>query len=315
MALLIISPGLQTTIQAAPRRGLRHRGVPAAGPADGVSAALVNRAVGNRWDTPLLEITLGGFTARLRGPATFAVGGAVAGASLGKVPIDPWTPIRFGRAEQEIHIEPAKTGARVYLAIAGGIAAEWALGSASTYLPARLGGFGGRTLKEGDQLDLACADTPYEAAAVPPDVRPFLSSSWVLPVMPSGETKWLSPAARRHLFEAGFTVSRQTSRMGVGLEGAPVEVPARQLSVSVPVFPGTVQCPESGDPFVLAADAQTTGGYPRVAQVIRADRHRLGQLRPGDKVTFAEVALEEAADTLNTKKAALAAFLGSEFRF
>lgn len=313
MSLVVVTPGLQTTIQAGPRIGFRDRGVPAAGPADGVSAALVNRAAGNVWDAPLLEITLGGFEARIEGPATLAVGGAEAEISMNGVAVDPWTPVAFGRGVRDIRIGPASKGARVYLAIRGGFGAEEFLGSKSTYLPAGLGGHQGRALKEGDALEIA-EGNGLDPAAVPGVLRPFMADGWALPATASGETDWLAPKAREQLFGMPFSASRQSSRMGVGLEGTTLDVPKRQLAASVPVFPGTVQCPESGHPFILSADAQTTGGYPRVAQVIRADRHRIGQICPGDRVTFVETSPQEAADILRTKKAALAAFIGSRFQ-
>ena len=313
MSLVVVTPGLQTTIQASARLGLRDRGVPAAGPADGVSAALVNRVAGNPWDAALLEITLGGFAARIEGPATLAVGGAEAEISMNGVAVDPWTPVAFGRGVRDIRIGPASKGARVYLAIRGGFGAEEFLGSVSTYLPAGFGGHEGRALQEGDRLEFG-GDVGLDPVAVPAPLRPFMADGWALPATVSGETDWLTPEARAALFGSPFSVSRQSSRMGVGLEGTTLDVPKRQLAASVPVFPGTVQCPESGHPFILSADAQTTGGYPRVAQVIRADRHRIGQIAPGDRVTFVETSMEGATDILRTKKAALAAFIGSGFQ-
>lgn len=312
MTLTIIEPGLQTTLQAAPRRGLRHRGVPAAGPADGLSAALVNGAVGNAQHTPLLEITYGNFVARLEEPAVIAIGGAAADITINGRPVSPWTPINLGRGRRQIRIGHAKLGVRLYLAIKGGFAAEDFLGSTSTYLPAAFGGHEGRALKAGDELSFGVHRPAAEPQEVPVSLRPFAARSWVLRATPSAETDWLSPSARARLFGAAFRVSDQSTRMGIGLEGNPVPLPDRQLPKSVPVFPGTVQCPESGNPFILAADAQTTGGYPRLAHIIRAERHRLGQLRPGDQLTFTEVSIAQAAEALTQKKAALAAFLGSE---
>ncbi|MEM9234870.1 MAG: biotin-dependent carboxyltransferase family protein [Pseudomonadota bacterium] len=314
MSLTIIEPGLQTTLQAAPRSGLRHQGVPAAGPADAVSAALLNRAVGNEPYRALLEIPYGGFVAGVEGPATFAVGGAEADFTVNGVAVKPWVPVNLGRGVRQLRIGPITAGVQMYLAVAGGFHAGEFLGSASTYLPAAFGGYHGRALRAGDVLSVNDPLGTREPADVPGGLRPFLSTGWSLRATVSGETDWLTEASRERLFGAPFTVSRQTSRMGVGLAGEALELSQNQMLQSVPVFPGTVQCPESGLPFLLSADAQTTGGYPRVAQIIRADRHRLGQLRPGDQVTLSEVSPEEAASILHTKKAALAAFLGSDFQ-
>lgn len=310
MALSVFEPGLQTTVQAGGRARWRHMGVPLSGPADEVSAALVNRAVGNRPYTPLLEITYGGFAAGIDGPVTLAVGGAAAEITVSGLKVSPWVPVNLGRGARDIRIGPAQKGARVYLAISGGLKAEEFLGSSSTYLPAGFGGYEGRALKVGDRLDFALGGAIYPPSDVPDYLRPFLSEGWSLPALPSAETDWLAPSSLRHLFGMSFLASRQSSRMGIGLESEiPLEIRKKQMAHSVPVFPGTVQCPGSGQPFILAADAQTTGGYPRIAQIIRADRHRLGQVRPGDRVTLAHVTPEEAATILKKKKAALAAFL------
>ncbi|WP_370336072.1 biotin-dependent carboxyltransferase family protein [Parvularcula marina] len=313
MTLFISEPGIQTTIQAGARRGLRHKGVPISGPADEISAALVNRAAGNRPDAALLEITYGGFAAALDGPLTLAVGGAEADITVNGLKVSPWAPINIGRGRRDIRIGPATKGARVYLAVRGGLKADQFLGSCSTYLPAGFGGYQGRALKAGDELVIAGTDANAEPAAVPASLRPFISEGWSLPALPSAETDWLSSASRARLFGAPFLAGRQMSRMGIELvSDDPLEVREKGLPFSAPVFPGTVQCPGSGHPFILSADAQTTGGYPRIAQIIRADRHRLGQIRPGDQVTLTEVTDAQARKILATKKAALAAFLMSK---
>jgi allophanate hydrolase subunit 2 len=128
-----------------------------------------------------------------------------------------------------------------------------------------------------------------------------MSSSWALRAGESFEASELSDAAHARFFETNWTVGRRADRMGLQLDGATLDVSSSGLMPSAPVFPGTVQCPEGGTPYVLSVDAGTVGGYPRIAQVARLDRHLLGQLRPGDHVRFLLREPQAAIDELHDK--------------
>ncbi len=281
MTIKVLKPGLLTTIQAGPRSGLRHLGVPACGAADPLSIALANRLVGNPWDAPALEATLLGPTLRFESPAAFAVTGASACVLLNGNSVALHETV-FVEPGDELSIGAAETGARSYIAIAGGIAADDVLGSPSTYLPARLGGLQGRALEEGDVLGTAPPDC--SVLATPDEFRPPMSASWALRTCPSFEANQLQDLD--DFFDKNWHVGRRSDRIGIQLEGGALGIVSDGRMPSAAVFPGTVQCPESGTPYVLSVDAGTVGGYPRVAQVVRADRHLLGQLRPGDHVRF-----------------------------
>ena len=151
MTITVIKPGLQTTIQAGPRVGMRHLGVPASGAADALSLALGNRLVGNPLLAPAVEVTLAGVSLRFDNDVAFALTGAPASADLNGRELTFHTTLAAG-AGDELHIGPAKAGARVYIAVAGGFVVDEILGSASTYLPAALGGHEGRALREGDRV-------------------------------------------------------------------------------------------------------------------------------------------------------------------
>ncbi len=281
MTVTVLKPGLQTTIQAGPRAGLRHLGVPASGAADPLSLALANRLVGNPWDAPSLEATLLGPTLRFESPAAFAVTGATARVLLNGNSVALHETV-FAEPGDELSTGAAECGARSYIAIAGGIAADAVLGSTSTYLPASLGGLQGRALKEGDVLGTAPPECPK--LTTPDEFRPPMSASWALRACPSFEANQLRDPDS--LFDKNWVVSRRSDRIGIQLEGDELAIVSDGRMPSAAVFPGTVQCPESGTPYVLSVDAGTVGGYPRIAQVVRADRHLLGQLRPGDHVLF-----------------------------
>lgn len=298
MSVVVLKSGLQTTIQSSPRLGQRHLGVPASGPADALSMALANRLVGNDLFAPALEVTLSGLSLRFESHASVAITGANASVELGGHVVSMHKTMKAG-AGDELHIGPAEQGARVYIAFAGGLAAEEILGSASTYIPAGLGGYHGRALAKGDRLIIQAGQRTVDYLETPAEFRPPMGTSWAFRVCDAAETGQLQ--YREQLFDTNFVVSNRCDRMGMMLDGPRLGVESDGRMPSAPVFPGTVQCPEDGRPFVLSVDAQTTGGYPRVAQVARMDRHLLGQLRPGDHIRLLWRREQSAIDELRAK--------------
>ncbi|NCF23395.1 MAG: 5-oxoprolinase/urea amidolyase family protein [Gammaproteobacteria bacterium] len=300
MTLRILKPGLQTTVQAGPRAGLRHLGVPASGAADPLSLALANRLVGNALLAPGIETTLTGVRLLFEDDGFAAITGAKAKARLNGERVKPHRTLAVA-AGDELEIGPAKAGARNYLALAGGVAVDEVLGSASTYLPAGFGGFEGRALRSGDVITVGPHGKAPKMLKTPKEFRPRASSSWALRACYGAEVDLLSKESRFDLFDTNFTVGRRADRMGLQLEGARFQVTSGGRLASAPVFPGTVQCPEDGTPFLLSIDAQTIGGYPRVAQIARADRHLIGQLRPGDHIRLLWRDADSARDELIAK--------------
>ncbi len=298
MSITVLKPGLQTTIQSRPRTGLRHMGVPASGAADPLSLALANRLVGNDWDMPSLEATLLGPALRFDVPCAFAITGATAASTLNGNAV-ACHETAFAKAGDELVTGSAERGARLYVAVAGGLAADEVLGSSSTCLLAGLGGLHGRALEEGDKLRVAPTSVPK--LQTPDEFRLPMPSSWALRACDSFETHQLGDDGRDQLFKTNWTVGRRADRMGLQLDGPRLEVSSEGRMPSAAVFPGTVQCPESGSPYVLSVDAGTVGGYPRIAQIARADRHLLGQLRSGDHIRLLWRREENAIDDLRAK--------------
>ena len=293
MSLHVLKPGLQTTIQGEPRRGFRQLGIPAAGPADPLSLALANRLLGNPLLANGLEVTLSGARFGVDVRTVVAVTGADVDVAVNREARGMHEAIEV-RAGDELAIGGAKSGARSYVAVCGGIAGDTMLGSASTYIPAGLGGHGGRALLKGDEL--ACAASASAAdASTPQRYRPGREIGAALRAC-SVDGDGSGP-----LFEQQWQVSSRADRMGIQLDGKPIAGMDTGRLPSVPVFPGCVQCPPDGAPFLLSVDAQTTGGYARLAQVIRADRHVIGQLRPGDSLRFLPRTPAEAVAELRTK--------------
>ena len=299
MSIVVLKPGLQTTIQSGPRAGMRHLGVPSSGAADPLSLALANKLVGNTWGAPALETILLGPVLRFEQDCSVAVTGAEAVLSLNGEAVDLHSRLEV-RVGDELLVGVAGTGARNYVAFAGGLDADVVLGSASTYVVAGFGGYRGRALEKGDALTV-CDSGPVAApAATLPEYRPPMSSSWAIRACAAPETEQLADGGER-LFGTNWTVGRRADRMGLQLEGPRLEISSDGRMPSAGVFPGTVQCPENGAPFALAADCGTVGGYPRVAQVARLDRHLLGQLKPGDHIRLARHEPDDVIEEFRAK--------------
>ncbi len=312
MIAKVISPGPQTTVQDAGRDGMRHLGVPQSGAADRVSFALTNVAVGNPWDTASLECTLGGLVLAFNRQTTIALGGADMAPTLNDQPIALYQSVTVAAGDQ-LKLGQALAGMRCYIAFAGGIAGTDFLGSVSTHLPARLGGVEGRALCAGDQLNIG--DRPVGAPNdIPTYLRTTIGHDWFLRAIPGPEYTGLSDEAQRSFFSQTFVTDRRADRMGLRLTGTAMSTQDVAPMKSSAVFPGTVQCPPDGVPFLLLSDAQTLGGYPRIAQVIEADLPLAGQIRPGDRVWFLETT-REAAGRISLQRAIYFKEVLQGFRF
>ncbi|MEH6411435.1 MAG: biotin-dependent carboxyltransferase family protein [Hyphomonas sp.] len=307
MSLTILQPGVQMTLQGAPRVGHRHLGVPASGPADPLSMALANRLVGNASAATAIEVTFGAAAIRFDKPVSFAITGALSDLTLAGRPVAAHKTLS-AQAGDSLRIEPARQGCRVYIAIAAALEAADFLGSTSTYLPAALGGHAGRALKPDDTVGFG-GGRNVSGLTTPRDLQPVCSNSYTLRAVEGPDY----PAGTQDLWESGFTVTQRASRMGIELEGdfpRSAECGSRPSSA---IFPGALQLPPGGRGFLLLADAQTTGGYPHILQVVRADRHLLGQVRPGDRIRFLHRTRQQATDALRAKQALLSSWLPDFF--
>lgn len=300
MSLIVTNPGLQTTIQAQPRVGRRHLGVPLCGPADPLSMALANRLLGNPSMTPALEVTLSGFSARFDSATRIAITGADCDVALNGKSIEMHCayPVRAGDV---LELGPTRKAVRNYIAIGDGLVSEDFLGSGSTYLPASLGGYQGRALRKNDSVEFVPGELADDVTATPMEFRPPFAGAWVLRACRQKNFDDLSAADQAGLFGSKFSVSSRGDRMGLQLQGRVFELPAAGYLESAPIFPGCVQCPTDGVPYLLSVDAQTTGGYAQLAQVARVDRHLIGQLRAGDHLQFLERTSTEASIELREK--------------
>jgi biotin-dependent carboxylase-like uncharacterized protein len=300
MSLVLTRAGLQTSIQAGPRTGQRHLGVPLCGPADPLSMALANRLLENSATVPALEVTLSGVDIEFEADSCFAITGAPCSVALNERPIEMHKAYAV-HARDRLKVGPAKQAVRTYIAVGGGLVGSEFLGSVSTYMPAAFGGFKGRALRDNDRLEIVHSEHKYGGLHTPPEFRPLQSAAWALRACTQRNFADLNESDQSALFDTNFSVSARGDRMGIQLQGRNFDLPTAGYLDSDPIFPGCVQCPANGVPYLLSVDAQTTGGYSQLAQVARVDRHIIGQLRAGDHLRLLRRTPEDAAEDLHEK--------------
>jgi antagonist of KipI len=282
----VISPGFLTTVQDLGRFGYAHLGISASGAADPLALRAGNLLVGNAENAAALEMTLVGGAFEFEADAVVALTGSDFGADL---PLWSAFEVKAGRT---LRWGAARTGARCYLCVRGGIGVPKVMGSASVHL---LTGVGGRALRTGDVLPIGeeAIRRPRPATAGAPQY----SDRRLLRATPGPQAGWFAD----ELYRAPYGVSEESNRMGLRLRGAAIPSPPGQMiTEGVPL--GAVQVPPDGQPIILFVEHQTTGGYPKPANVISADFGRLGQLRPRDEVRFEAVTFDRALDLLREQE-------------
>ena len=295
--LKVLAPGLHTTVQDLGRPGYQAFGVPVSGALDGFSLRLANALAGNPLGTPAIEILISGPAFEVVAD-TVRVALAGAGASLAigpeKARVDTGQSVTLPR-DEVIEVIAGPQSACCYLAIEGGIAVPLVLGSASTYVRAALGGLGGRALRQDDFVPLVMArasqrielrlSSPMEATGDRP-IRVVLGP----------QQEYFTEEAIATLLDAEFRISASADRMGMRLDGPLLQLRRGWDIVSDAIVTGAIQVPGSGQPILLLADHQTTGGYPKIATVISADLPVVGRRRPGDALRFTAVTVEAAEE-------------------
>jgi antagonist of KipI len=313
MSIRVLRPGLLMTVQDLGRHGLQHVGLCPGGAMDPVMLRLANALVGNEQGAAALEITVLGPDLHFERDTLVALVGAEFEADI---PVN--RPVLVAAGGQ-VSVSRAVRGARGYLAVAGGIAVEPVLGSRSTYLPGRFGGLDGRVLKRGDVLPLAAdsaklAQERFERLkskrgasvrwSVPPLTVPDREPI-VVHAIEGEHFADFDAAMQRVFFDTVWKIAPDSNRMGYRLAGPPLTRVKKDEILSAPTCLGSVQVPANGVPIALMADHQTTGGYPRIAEIASADVPRLAQIAPGGTLHFARCGLDMAAELRKDAKTRL----------
>jgi allophanate hydrolase len=293
--LKVMAPGLHTTVQDLGRAGYQAIGVPVSGALDGVNLRLANALAGNPPGAPALEILISGPVFEIAANTVrVALAGTGARLAIGaeKARVDIGQSITLPRGEV-IEVVAGRQSACCYLAVEGGIAVPLVLGSASTYVRASIGGFDGRALRQGDFVPLAIArasDRPEHRLSPPVPA----TEDQLIRVVLGPQQEHFTEGAITALLNEEFRISQSADRMGMRLDGPVLQHRCGWDIVSDAIMTGAIQVPGSGQPILLLADHQTTGGYPKIATVISADLPIVGRRRPGDTLRFAAVTVAAA---------------------
>ncbi|PYD68880.1 5-oxoprolinase subunit C family protein [Komagataeibacter swingsii] len=297
--MTILETSALNTVQDLGRPGYRNLGVGTSGVMDALALRVGNILLGNKIDDACIELQTYPFVLRLDAPASLVVTGIDADIEIDGRAILPWM-VETVAAGQVLRVGAPRTGARGYICIAGGIEVPVVLGSRSTQLRGGFGGLDGRPLEAGDTLKTT--GTTLDVAgygALPParvlDAVACGDDAKVihLRAMPATDYELFTPESRRRLWDAAWRITPQSNRVGYRLSGAPLELRHRVELRSYGVIAGIVQVPPAGEPIVQLADANTVGGYPRIATVIEADLWRLAQARIGTRIRFHECSFAE----------------------
>ena len=305
MSLLFVQNGLLATLQDLGRTGYRQSGINPNGAMDGRAVRLLNALLGNAENEGVLEMHFPPPQILFETEAQIALGGADFSAQINQKPSENWRPIQVFR-DSLLTFGEKRAGARFYLSVRGGFQiAKW-LGSVSTNLTAKIGGFEGRALQKGDRLFF---NEEFSAAKFDSRKRilnyrisrqliPNYLSSPKIRVIAGREWANLTTASQNGFLHQPFAIRPDSDRMGFRLKGNPLNLRENFELVSAAVGFGTIQLLPDGELIILAADHQTTGGYPRIAHVASADLSVLAQLNAGDEIGFGLISAAEAEDLI-----------------
>ncbi|AOV07385.1 biotin-dependent carboxyltransferase family protein [Sporosarcina ureilytica] len=304
--ITILEPGLLTSVQDLGRKGYQKQGVIVSGVMDEYAHIVANLLVGNEVSKPTIEITILGPSIQFEEDLLIAICGGDFTPMIGDRQVALWRPV-FVKKGSLLKFGYSKSGCRAYISIAGGFDLSKVMGSKSTYLRAGIGGYKGRRLMHGDQIKVEkCGFLSQKIIEdIKVDNLSFNVTDWY--VRPYSDTcnnnisviigrqfDCFTKESQDSLFNQPFKISADSDRMGYRLKGPILKAKNKRDMISEATSFGAIQVPPGGDPIVLLADRQTVGGYPMIAQIIRVDLPKFAQLKPGEKVCFNKISLEEA---------------------
>ncbi len=308
--LEILTPGPLTTVQDLGRYGYGRYGVAPSGALDAFSLRIANLLVGNKEGEACLEITLFGLKVRALTKCAIAITGGNLQPHCNDKPIQMWR-CHTMRKDDVLQFNGPRSGCRAYLSVGGGIGITPLMESKSTSITSRFGGYEGRRLLKGDIL---CTESPRpllypEARLFDPRWIPSYPKDWTLRVILGPQDEEFTGASKKRFLSAPFKVTSHSDRMGIRLAGLAIEKkPGMPESIiSEGVVPGTIQVPGDAQPIIILVET-ITGGYRKIATVISADLPSLGQIKPGDRVSFHGVSLLEAYRALERMEATIGRF-------
>ncbi|MCF6121779.1 MULTISPECIES: biotin-dependent carboxyltransferase family protein [Mesorhizobium] len=303
----ILTTGLPNTVQDLGRPGHLALGVSHGGAMDKQALAIANLMLGNDPSAAGIEVTLHPFRLRAHIDTAVAITGADCAVSIGDRPCPPWWAMTI-RAGETLVLEAPRAGARSYIAFAGGIDLPPVMGSRATDVKGGFGGFAGRGLSRGDRLALKPAQCRLPAGGIGAALEErrgaadALASAIELRVLPAAEFDAFTPEAQAAFTGSEWRITDDANRMGYRLAGETLSLLSPLELLSHGIVPGTVQVPPSGQPIIQLADANTCGGYPKIATVIEADLWRLAQAPVGARLRFSAVSIKASTEALRANR-------------
>jgi antagonist of KipI len=309
--ITIIKPGLLSSIQDLGRYGYQKYGVIASGAMDPFAHRIANLLVGNNENKPTIEITLLGPVIQFEQDSLISICGGDLSPTINGTPLRTWRTVLVKKGSQ-LRFGKARSGCRAYLSVGGGFSIPSIMGSKSTYLRAKIGGYQGRSLDAGDQimfdtpsrlsekmiqqLSKNLTDRPFVEMdwTIASDLIPNIKSNPSIRVMKGLQYQLFTKESQEAFFTEPFKVTTQSDRMGYRLQGPYLELEQAKEMISEAVSFGSIQIPAEGNPIVLLADRQTTGGYPKIGQIATVDLSIIAQAKPGDMIHFSKITHDEA---------------------
>ena len=294
----VTEPGFFTTVQDLGRSGFQRYGVPVSGAMDTYALTAANLLAGNKPNDACLEITLIGPELLFLSEAQIALTGATLCPRLSGERVACWQTLQVNKGEV-LSFGSSQNGCRAYLAVRGGINVPVVLGSRSTYVRGEFGGFHGRQLKTGDVLEKYESTVPLTSGfSMPTEAVPEYTSELLVEVVLGPQSDCFTERGLEIFLSDIYELTTESDRMGYRLKGGEVERKGSMDIVSDAIPVGAIQVPRNGKPIILMRDAQTTGGYPKIAVISTPDISRLGQAKPRDRIRFSKVSSTKARERL-----------------
>lgn len=309
----VLQAGALTTIQDLGRAGYQKFGIPVTGVMDEYSFRLANILVGNDEGEAAIEVTMMGPELLFETDAVIAVTGADLSPQIDGRKMPMYRSVRVPGGSR-LSFGAPRSGMRAYIAFSGKIDVPVVNGSKSTFIKSKIGGFEGRKLQEGDILPIIPGEGA-EGMCIPKEYQTIIGADDAYRILPGPQDGAFTEAGRQAFFsEKGYVITGESDRMGIRFEGEKVEHIGKADIISDPTVIGSVQIPANGMPIILMADRQTTGGYTKIGTMIKEDIARLAQMRPGEKVRFIPVGIEEAQERYRAFYEKLAAAKAHRYR-
>jgi biotin-dependent carboxylase-like uncharacterized protein len=293
----VLKPGLFTTVQDMGRYGYLRYGVPISGAMDTFSLVAANVLVANNPNDACLEITFIGPELQALTRTQIAITGGSISPKINGQNIPMWQTLEVQEGEV-VSFGRMESGCRAYLSIRGGINTPLVLESRSTYVRGGFGGINGRQLKTGDIIEEFDAPLLKSGYTLPEELVPQFTGQFTAHVVLGPQESMFTEKGINTFLSSQYKVTLEADRMGYRLEGQSIEHKAKAEIVSDPLLPGAIQVPKNGQPIVIMQDAQTTGGYPKIAVAITPDVSLLGQAKPNDVINFSRITMHQAREKL-----------------